>query len=77
MLDKNHPAFFFQCGDEDLFSVTPDKAGTNLPRSSCTEGWLLRQEFVLSIADEAPEAIDPKRVVRRIGDQGFYIWRAD
>ena len=77
MLDKSHPAFLFQCGDEALFAVTPDKAGTNLPRSSCTQGWLLRQEFVLGIADGAPRAIDPKRVLRRIGDQGFYIWRAD
>ena len=73
MLDKNHPAFFFQCGDEALFAVTPDKAGTNLPRSSCAEGWLLRQEFVLGIADEAPRAIDPKRVHSRFGDKGFYI----
>ena len=51
MLDKNHPAFLLQCGDEALFAVTPDKGGTSLPRSSSTQGWLLRQEFVLGIGE--------------------------
>ena len=43
-------AYLFQCGDEELFAVSADKAGTNIPRSSCTQGWLLRQEFQLGTA---------------------------
>ncbi len=40
-------AYIFQCDGEELFAVSSDKAGANIPRSSCTGGWLLRQEFQL------------------------------
>ena len=41
MLGDVRTAYLFQCGNEDLFSVSLDKAGANIPRSSCTQGWLL------------------------------------
>ena len=68
-------AYLFQCGDEELFAVSPDKAGKNIPRSSCTRGWLLRQEFQLGAQDPVPTAISPEPVRRSIGDKGYYIWR--
>ena len=69
-------AYLFQCGDEDLFAVSADKAGTNIPRSSCTQGWMLRQEFRLGTEDPVPAAIDPEPILRGIFAKGFYIWRA-
>jgi len=53
MLGDAQPAYLFQCGDEELFAVSPDKAGRNIPRSSCTQGWILRQEFKLGTFFEA------------------------
>ena len=71
-----HAAYLFQCGDEELFAVSPDKAGTNIPRSSCTQGWQLRQAFQLGRQDPVPSVICPKSVLRSITDKGYYIWRA-
>ena len=56
--------------NEELFAVPPDKAGTNIPRSSCTRGWQLRQEFQLA-ARSVPNAICPKSVLRSITDKGY------
>ena len=69
-------AYLFQCGDEELFAVSADKAGTNIPRSSCTQGWMLRQEFQLGRQDPVPAAIGPEPILRGIIAKGFYIWRA-
>jgi hypothetical protein len=69
-------AYLFQCGDEELFAVSPDKAGANIPRSSCTNGWILRQEFMLGRHDPVPAEIGPEPILRSIIDKGYYIWRA-
>jgi hypothetical protein len=68
-------AYLFQCNGGELFAVSLDKAGANIPRSSCTEGWLLRQEFQLDSQDPilAPIEVDP--IIRSINDKGYYIWR--
>jgi hypothetical protein len=76
MRDDAQTAYLFQCGDEELFAVSPDKGGKNIPRSSCTQGWLLRQEFQLGRQDPVPTAISPEPVLRSITDKGYYIWRA-
>lgn len=69
-------AYLFQCGDEGLFAVSTDKAGNNIPRSSCTQGWLMRQQFQLGTQDPVPAAIDPEPILRGLIAKGYYIWRA-
>jgi hypothetical protein len=69
-------AYLFQCGDEALFAVSADKAGRNIPRSSCTQGWLMRQEFRLGTQDPVPFAMDAEPILRGIIAKGYYIWRA-
>jgi hypothetical protein len=76
MLDDAQTTYLFQCGDEELFAVSPDKAGKNIPRSSCTQGWLLREEFQLGKQDPVPAAISPEPILRSIIAKGYYIWRA-
>ena len=68
-------AYLFQCEDEELFAVSPDKAGANIPRSSCTQGWLLREEFQLDVNEPVPAAITAKPILRGIIAKGYYIWR--
>jgi len=69
-------AFLFQCGDEELFAISPDKTGDNIPRSSCTQGWRLREQFQLGAQAPVPAAINPEPVLRSIIAKGYYIWRA-
>ena len=68
-------AYIFQCDGEELFAVSSDKAGANIPRSSCTGGWLLRQEFQLGTHDPVPAAIEPEPIIRGMNAKGYYIWR--
>ena len=46
MRDDGLTGYLFQCGDEELFAISPDKTA-NIPRTSCTQGWLLREQFPL------------------------------
>jgi hypothetical protein len=75
MSGDGRTAYVFQCGNEDLFSVSPDKAGANIPRSSCMQGWLLRHEFQLRTQDPVPASIEPEPIIRSINAKGYYIWR--
>ena len=68
-------AYLFQCGNEELFAVSPDKAGEAIPRGSCTQGWQLRQEFQLGTQDPVPAPIEPEPIIRGINAKGYYIWR--
>ena len=69
-------AYLFQCGDEELFAVSSDKADKNIPRSSCTQGWQLRQELELGAKNPVPAPIGSKSILRGIVAKGYYIWRA-
>jgi hypothetical protein len=75
MATDSQTAYLFQCGDEQLFAVSSDIAGDGIPRSSCTQGWLLRQEFELGIQEPLPAAIQRVPVIRGIDAKGYYIWR--
>jgi hypothetical protein len=68
-------AYLFQCDGEGLFAVSPDKTGANIPRSSCTQGWLLRQVFHLGVEQPVPAAVSPEPILRGIIAKGYYIWR--
>ena len=69
-------AFFFQCGDEQLFAVSLNKTGANIPRGPCTQGWVLREEFLLGVQESVPAAISPEPVLRGITAKGYYMWRS-
>ena len=75
MHGEAHTAYLFQCRDEELFAVSSDKTGANIPRSSCTRGWQLRQEFQLGTQEPVPAPIEALPVIRAIGAKGYYIWR--
>jgi hypothetical protein len=75
MTDDARTAYLFQCGTEELFAVSRDKVGEALPRSSCTQGWLLRQEFQLGPREPVPALIEPESIIRSINAKGYYIWR--
>jgi hypothetical protein len=76
MSGNTRHAFFFQCGDEHLFAVSLEKTGVNIPRSTCTQGWVLREEFLLGVREPVPTGISPGPILRAITDKGYYIWRS-
>ena len=41
MPDTPRTAYLFQCTGEDLYAVSHDITGGNIPRSPCTQGWCL------------------------------------
>ena len=73
--DDSQAAYLFQCGNEELFAVSLDRSGAGLPRSSCTQGWILRQEFQLGVQKPVPAAIAPEPILRGIILRRYYIWR--
>ena len=75
MPGDSRTAYLFQCGNEQLFAVSPDKAGEGMPRTSCTQGWLLRQEFQLGVQEPVPAPIESEPIIRGINAKGHYIWR--
>jgi hypothetical protein len=75
MSDATRTAYLFRGRDQDLFGVTLDETGANLPRTACTQGWLLRKEFQLGIHEPLPAPCDPEPINRSINTKGYYIWR--
>jgi hypothetical protein len=63
MSDDALVVYIFQCATDDLFAVTGDMTGANLPRASCAQGWILRDSFQVGEYASIPAPI------------GYYIWR--
>lgn len=76
MLDDEQTNYLFQCGNEELFAVSLDKTGKNIPRSSCVQGWQLLKQLQLGMQDPRAATINPGPVQRGITDKGYYVWRA-
>jgi len=75
MHDDATTAYLFQCGEGDLFAVSHDQTGANIPRGQCAQGWLLRDKFRLGVREPIPASIEPEPVLRGIAADGYYIWR--
>jgi hypothetical protein len=68
-------AYLFECEDDQLFAVSIDPHGRNIPRNACPEGWRLKTGFLLGVHQPVPAEIDPKAILRGIRNAGYYIWR--
>jgi len=75
MHDTSRTAYLFQCEGEDLYAVSHDITGRNIPRSSCTQGWRLCEEFQLGQRTPVPAPIMPGPILKGILDTGYYMWR--
>lgn len=73
--DDASAAFLFQCGDGDLFAVSRDKTGANIPLAACSEGWRYRDEFRLGVHEVMPIAVSPEPILRGVKANGYFIWR--
>ena len=75
MPDTARTAYLFQCKDEDLYAVSHDITGANIPRSPCALGWVLCEEFQLGRRAPLPAPIMAEPVMHGIADRGYYVWR--
>jgi hypothetical protein len=75
MADTSVTAYLFQCEGEDLYAVSHDITGSNIPRSPCALGWRLREEFQLARHLPVPAPILPDPILKGIADVGYYVWR--
>ena len=75
MHDDATTAYLFQCGESDLFAVSHDPTGANIPRAQCAQGWLVRDKFRLGVREPMPASIEPEPVIRGIAADGYYVWR--
>ena len=75
MSDPARAAYLFQCTGEDLYAVSHDRTGANIPRSSCTQGWKLCEKFALGRDERVPAPIMAETILDGIADRGYYVWR--
>ena len=75
MPDSTRTAYLFQCDGEDLFAVSCDVSGANIPRSSCTQGWHFCEKFELGRSAPVPAPIMAEPILKGIADYGYYVWR--
>jgi hypothetical protein len=73
MNDDATVAYLFRCDDSDLFAITTDEAGRNLPKQIGFGGWHFEMEFPLGVQEPMPKALKP--VLRGLRYVGYYIWR--
>jgi hypothetical protein len=60
-------AYLFQCsGDNELFAISRDLTGANIPRTTCVQGWMLRDKFQIGPDDTARAIIMPEPTLRGI-----------
>lgn len=64
MPDSSRTAYLFQCVGEDLYAVSYDATGRNIPRSPCTMGWRLCEEFQLGLRAPVPAPILPDPILK-------------
>ena len=75
MSEGGRTAYLFQCTGEDLFAVSHDGTGSNIPRTACTLGWTFTKRFQLGVYEAVPAGIMPESILRGIHASGYFIWR--
>jgi hypothetical protein len=67
--------YLFQCGSTDMFAVSRDKAGSNIPTVECRQGWSFRDVVTLDVRDPLLSPHDMANLRKALDLYGFYIWR--
>jgi hypothetical protein len=75
MQDAARTVYLFQCRGEDLYAVSTNRSGHNIPRSPCSQGWQFCETFLLSRDGPVPAPILATPILRGILDRGYYVWR--
>jgi hypothetical protein len=72
--DDARTAYVFRCGETDLYAITLEETGSNLP-ADCKHGWQRTQAFALGVHEVVPLRVSPEPILRGILKDGFFLWR--
>jgi hypothetical protein len=75
MIEVSNTVYLFQCKGEDLFAISHDITGANIPRSPCTQGWIFCEQFELGPRARVPAPIMAEPIIKGIANNGYYVWR--
>jgi hypothetical protein len=75
MSEDARSAYLFQCNGEDLFAVSHDRTGSNIPRTTCAQGWVFCEQFELGSRVQVPAPIMAEAILGGVADRGYYLWR--
>ena len=72
----------FRCGNTDLYGVSSEQTGANLPTDECTAGWqfLRTVEFTEGLPPRGVNVAWQERIAAvraAVTDHGFFIGEAD
>ena len=71
--DDARTAYVFRCGESDLYAITLEEIGSNLPK--CQHRWRRTQQFALGVREVVPLPLSPEPILRGIMKDGFFLWR--
>jgi hypothetical protein len=66
--------YLFQWRETDLFAISPDPAGSNIPAPDEHGGWTKRGSMTLGVLDPLPVPLNPEPVLRALAAHGFFTW---
>jgi hypothetical protein len=72
-INDSTPAYLFQC--DDMYAVTLDETGANIPTTGCYQPWRCVSKFALGVNDAVPATINPEPILRGLRIYGYYVWR--
>jgi hypothetical protein len=75
MSEDARTAYLFQRKGEDLFAVSHDQIGSNMPRTTCAQGWAFIKQFQLGVYEPVPAGVMPETILQGIFSSGYFIWR--
>lgn len=61
--------YLLQCGEAEFYALSIDRTGSNLPRSVCRAGWVLRAQLKPADLVEEKHA----SLVHRTAERGFCV----
>jgi hypothetical protein len=68
-------AYLFRAGnDPEVYAVTHDPIGANLPALDPVVEWHFDREFALGVREAMPIHVAPEPVLRGLLAHGYFVW---
>ena len=57
-----------------LYAVTADRSGLNLPSDGADAPWTFVRSFALGVRHAMPFSQDPEPILRGLETSGYFVW---
>jgi hypothetical protein len=65
----------FNCQNTDVYGITEDNDGKNLPDNVCKKEWEFVRDFKISENETLPEGVNMAETEENIRNKGYHITR--